>query len=354
MKLIYSCFLFMLPFAACAQTTDGPYVLYGNTQAFVGRIILKDTVPVAVVDSFTDKSKVVLKVNIDGHPEWDFDVKLKSAIGIPVATAKNPGKLLVLSDIEGEFEPFRNLLMANKIVDEKYNWTFGNGALVIDGDLFDRGKQVCQFLWLLYKLEDEAAEKGGSVHVILGNHDIMNLSGDFRYVQPFYLNDAKLLGVGYESFYGANTELGQWLRSKNIIEKIGDLLFIHGGIAPEINRLHLSVAQINEAARPYYDRPKEINGDTTKLLFSGTTSPFWYRGYFMKPNAVIAQVDSTLKLYGVSKIIVGHDIIDHVASFYGGKVIGVDVDEHNGKHEGLLIENDKYYRVDVNGNKTQL
>jgi hypothetical protein len=354
MKLIYSCFLFLLPFTACAQMADGPYVLYSNTQAFIGRINLKDTVPVAVVDSFTDKSKVVLKVNIDRHPEWDFEVKLKSAIDIPVATAKKPAELLVLSDIEGAFEPFRNLLISNKVVDEKYNWTFGNGALVIDGDLFDRGKQVCQFLWLLYKLEDEAARAGGGVHVILGNHDIMNLSGDFRYVQPFYLNDAKLLGVGYASFYGANTELGQWLRSKNIIEKIGDLLFIHGGISQEINKLNLSVGRINEVARPYYDRPTEINGDTIKTLFSGTTSPFWYRGYFAKPNASVAQVDSTLKLYGVSKIIVGHDIIDHVAAFYNGKVIGVDVDEHTGKHEALLIENDKYYRVDDKGNKTQL
>ena len=64
-------------------------------------------------------------------------------------------------------------------MDSACHWTFGKGHLVICGDLFDRGNDVTAELWLLYKLEEEAKEKGGYVHTILGNHEIMNLSGDF-------------------------------------------------------------------------------------------------------------------------------------------------------------------------------
>jgi alpha-L-rhamnosidase len=338
---------------------DGPYVLYGDKQAYVGRINATDNGPLATVDSFAvaDRSKQVLKVKIDKHPEWDFEVQLKAKIDTPASVfnkLEKSSKLLVLSDIEGEFEPFRNLLVANKVIDEKYNWTFDSGALVIAGDLFDRGKQVSQYLWLLYKLESDAAAKGGSVHVILGNHDIMNLGGDLRYVASVYLNNARLLGVGYEFFYSSQTELGRWLRSKNIAEKIGDHLFVHGGISQTLNEKNSSVQDINNQARPYYDRWMQIQNDTTKLLFSGETSPFWYRGYFAEPLASTAQVDSTLKIFDVKKIIVGHTVNEHVASFYDGKVIGVDVDQHDGQHEGLLIIDDKFYRVDDKGNRTEL
>ena len=62
--------------------------------------------------------------------------------------------MLALSDIEGEFENFRALLIAGHMMDSLYHWTFGKGHLVICGDLFDRGRDVVAELWLLYKLED--------------------------------------------------------------------------------------------------------------------------------------------------------------------------------------------------------
>jgi hypothetical protein len=65
-------------------------------------------------------------------------------------------------------------------------------------------------------------------------------------------------------------------------------------------------------------------------------------------------VDSTLAFYGADKLIVGHDIIDHIAAFYDGKVIGVDVNEHEGTHEALLIVQGRYFRIDDKGNKKEL
>jgi hypothetical protein len=348
----------LLPLSSFAQrqlpVSDGPYVFYRSGMVYVKSIVLVDSMPRAVIDSFPEKNKElhILSVKIDSHPDWDFTVKLKKRIKIPSSIySGQEEKTLILSDVEGEFEPFRNLLLAGKVIDEKYNWTFGNGNLIVAGDLFDRGRQVCQFLWLLYKLEEEAAENGGSVHVILGNHEIMNLSGDFRYVQQSYLVNAHRISEAYANYYAADTELGRWLRSKNIIEKVGNMLVMHGGISRQVLAKNLDPETINASCRPYYDATSKPIPDNLTDFFD-ESSPFWYRGYFVEPKATLGLVDSTLAFYRVKRIIVGHDIIEHVAPLYDGKIIGVDVDEHKGTHEALLIETGRYYRMDDKGSKT--
>jgi len=346
----------LLFFLLCCATNvfaqeDGPYVFYRTGEVIVKSIRGGN----AVLDSFPakDKAKHNLTVRLEGHPDWDFTVKLKPNNDWRQQLFKGAAQMLVLSDIEGEFQPFRNLLLASKVIDSHYNWIFGSGRVIVAGDLFDRGKQVSQFLWLLYKLENEARANGGDVNVVLGNHDIMNLSGDFRYVQPQYMANAAALNEPYANLYGSDTELGSWLRTKNIIEKIEDLLVMHGGMCSELLNRKMSLESIDTNCRPYYASPRRQIPDTLADFFNAKAL-FWYRGYFLEPKASQGLVDSTLSFYHCKKIIVGHDIIDHVNSFYTGEVIGVDVDEHEGRHEGLLIENNKYYRIDDKGVKTEL
>jgi len=337
--------------------TDGPYVFYRGDQVVVKSVIKKNGNYIADSSSFpiTKKFNHVLRIHIDDHPEWDFNVKIRKTIINEPATSPGSDKVFAVSDIEGEFEPFRKLLLRVKVIDSNYNWIFGKGNLLVAGDLFDRGKQVTQYLWLLYKLEDEAKEKGGAVHVILGNHEIMNLSGDLRYVDVAYYVNCKTINENYTNLYTENTELGRWLRSKNVIEKDGDFLMVHGGVAQVINKLNMPLAEINSLCRPYYALPLEqIPDGKIQLFFDGTTSPFWYRGYFITPKATQAQIDSTLAIYQVRQILVGHDIIDHISRLYNNEVIGLDVDEHQGTHEGLLSESGVFCRIDDNGLRTIL
>jgi len=350
--------LLLLPLFSRAQNNmvDGPYIFYRNNNAVIKRVTLSGNNYVAVTDSFpiNEVNKQEIKVEIDGHPEWGFTTRLQPHIATPHAeTAATPGKTFFISDIEGEFAATRSLLLAAGVMDTAYRWSFGNGRLVVAGDLFDRGSQVCQELWLLYKLEAEASAAGGEVHVLLGNHDVMNLYGDVRYVQPAYFADGGLMQEAYGSLYGAGTELGRWLRSKNVIEKIGDILVMHGGISPELLPKQLSIEQINAECRAYYGVPVKEMPDTIQPLFTAD-AVFWYRGYFVEPLASEAFVDSVLAFYGVKQMVAGHDIIEHVAPLYHGKVIGVDVDEHEGTHEGLLFEGSRYYRIDGDGTRVPL
>lgn len=260
----------------------------------------------------------------------------------------------MVSDIEGELDGFKRLLIANRILDENNNWTFGTGKLVICGDLMDRGSQVFELFEFLINLEAQAKRAGGEVHTILGNHDLMNLYGDYRYVSKPYLDTTGKPTDQYLKLIARGSKWGDWLRSKNIVEKIGGMLFLHAGISSQILNLGYSIDELNAACKPFYGvRQKELPPDR-KVLF-GANSPFWYRGYFMRPRASAELIDSTLRQYGVKHIIVGHTIVKrNIASYYGGKVIGIDVDRHKDQNYGLFYRKGKWMIADEKGRRLPL
>lgn len=351
---------------ALVSLKDGPYVLYKNDKITVKRIEFRAGKSYVVKEELGNRNDISFNVNTD-TPSQTFKVVLKDLKNEP-GVYEEPDKILALSDIEGNFDALRKLLQANGVIGQDYKWTFGKGHLVVSGDMFDRGNQVTECLWLIYSLEEQAKESGGYVHYILGNHEIMNLSGDVRYVQPKYLNNTTLiLKESYGTLFGENSELGRWLRTKNIIEKVGGTLFVHGGISEDINNTSLSVDQINQLARPYYgqmDNARNANDETLRLLYgspSSSSSPFWNRTYYAKEGSAKKtsdkQIDSTLQKFGVRKIVTGHTIIepgDKVTAHYNNKVINTDTEHAEGKSEALLIEGDKYYRVNVKGERILL
>ena len=128
-----------------------------------------------------------------------FSFNLKPEINIePSIYPLNPFKFLSISDFDGHIEGFTMILRGEGVIDSNFNWTYGNGHLIISGDLFDRGFHITECMWLLYKLESEAAIAGGKVHLIIGNHEIMNMTDDWRYV------DVKYFNVKLSKFFGYN------------------------------------------------------------------------------------------------------------------------------------------------------
>lgn len=341
-----------------AELSDGPYVLYRD-----GAILTKEIVPnkqgslECRIDS-TDGSmrdKLELTSITD---EWGktFSIRLKESLRPEKSVYDKPSKMFMVSDIEGNFSALRKLLCSNGIIDSNYNWTFGTGHLALVGDFFDRGNQVTECLWLIYSLENKAKEAGGYVHFLLGNHEIMNLNGSLGYIQNKYRRNKALMNEKYEDLWGKDSELGRWLRTKNIIEKIGDILVCHGGISKQINEMDASISEINNIARQYYDREDEaqdVNG-RAKFLFSSTDSPFWYRGYYTmddKPKASADQVDSTLDKFNVNLIVTGHTVnrSGTISTYYDGKVLNTDTHHASGKSEGLLVIGSTWYKASDQG-----
>ena len=344
-----------------ALAYDGPYVIYSDSCKSAYSIT-----PSGILEkTFNLKSPISsLKVQTDQLGK-NFELALKSNLLPEPSEFDSPNKLLVISDIEGNFKAFKNLLLSGYVIDENYNWTFGSGHLVIVGDVFDRGYQVTECLWLIYALEEKAKAKGGYVHFILGNHEIMNLNGKLGYLQKKYLDNSKRLTKNYNLLYSERSELGRLLLTNNIIEKIGNILFVHVGISKDVAALPLAISQINTLARQYYSRDafaRKAENYSIKTLFNSKTSPFWYRRYYQdeeikvysngdticKPS--LQDIDRILEKFRVSKIITGHTIIaDTISQHYNGKVINVDTKHAEGKSEALLILNDRYYRVSKKG-----
>ena len=336
---------------------DGPYVLYRDNQVFVKYIHDEHGVKKVQADSMalSGKGAIQLQVATD-DPAHYFTVKLKKELQNEKTDYAAVARMFIVSDIEGNFAAFRKLLQGAGIIDKDFNWTFGTGHLVLTGDFVDRGSQVNEVLWLIYSLEEKARSAGGYVHYILGNHEIMNMNGDLRYVHAKYMQSAEALREGFTSLYGEQSELGRWLRTKNVMEKIGDILFVHAGISPPVNSMDLSTGRLNKLVRPHYaDSLMDFKNPQLDILFSDL-GPFWYRGYYKsEPGSHANTLDSTLRQYKVKKVATGHTVVaDTISALYNGKLINTDVHHLGGHSEGLLMEDGVYYRVLPSGEKKRM
>jgi hypothetical protein len=343
---------------------EGPYVFYKNDS------ILN----VNYVNGNKDDGFYVDKKDYNINSEFSstsyfqidstsFDFKIKSDIKIPKTTYSDGNPIIAISDIEGGYKSFRDFLINSKVIDADLNWKFGKGHLVLVGDFVDRGWSVTQVLWFIYKLEQDAEKHGGFVHFIIGNHELKNMQGNFDSSADKYLAVSRILEKKQSELYDPTSFLGKWLSSKNSIELINGNLFAHGGIHPDIADSNLSLDEINQIIRDnyyraYYPKTKKTN---VQLLTSNKTGICWYRGYF-KDDLTQEEVEMGLDVFNAKTVIVGHTLQSKVNKTYNGKVIGIDVhhpkDYHknwpNGKSEGLLIENDKYYRVFADGKKEEI
>jgi hypothetical protein len=273
---------------------DGPYVYYDG-----GNVIVEEVTPTGLVsNTYTSTTGLQLTCTLP-HMSTSFSFPMKSQIDIePSEYGPTPPKFLTISDFDGHIEGFTMILKDEGIIDNNFDWTYGNGHLVISGDLFDRGFHVTECMWLLYKLESEAEAQGGKVHLIIGNHEMFNVTDDWRYVEVKYFNNAHLMGKRMSELYDSDTELGRWLRSKNIIERIGNYAVTHGGISPEVSALNLTYDQMNDYGR------MEMNGICTSAdcaEVNGSDGTYWYRG-MAEEDLTQAEVDGIISGLGVDRI----------------------------------------------------
>lgn len=345
---------------------DGPYVLYEKD----------DTVRIIGVDEHGQP----YNTTYDVLPE-DYSVEVVSHDGSHRFNVKKsplirnnwkneaPQKLLVISDSHGDLNAFLSVLTGNGVINENYEWTYGNNGLMIVGDIFDRGSDVLPVLWLTYKLQHEARKAGGNVHFVLGNHETRVLCNDLDFAAGKYQDLASYFDIPYAFLFGPNSELGQWLYYTNTIEIIGNSLFVHGGLSENFYNGNYEIPYVNEqisnALFLDYMQRNEYSQDSEFLFsssrrYKGGSGPIWYRGMFGFADAVDHYLtdkvlNGLLKRYDVKRFIVGHTEFDEVSFFRGGRVIGVNVNSTKNcerkASRGILIEDDEVFVIDDKGVK---
>ena len=350
---------------------DGPYLFKKRNKIREIRVVSTDTSYEIeeYVHNSNEKSKFVCFV--ENKEKDSFSFQLKKKIKAPSTKHKQPEKLLAISDIEGNFNAFYSLLVGNGVMDESYNWTYGNGHLVLVGDFVDRGTNVTQCLWLIYMLEQEAEKAGGMVHFILGNHEVMNLLGQTEYVDEKYMALAHRLSgkedaiKAYKYLMSNQRELVRWMKSKNVIERIGKTIFVHGGLSKELITANMSIGEMNSflrmaLTREYFADDGEAN---LKKFLMGPLGPLWYRGLVGRYKKIYTkasqkEVNSTLKYFQAEQMVIGHTVVENISSDYQGKVYRTDIGfptmKFTGKAQGLLIENNQFYRVNDLGERILL
>jgi Calcineurin-like phosphoesterase len=219
---------------------------------------------------------------------WMLPLGALVAAGPAALTQGSAPRIVAIGDVHGAFEPFADILQKAGLIDANREWSGGSTVLVQTGDVFDRGTGVRESLDLLMRLEDEARRAGGRVEALLGNHEVMNLLGDFRDVSPQsyapfadqrsedrrrrayddYVGIAKRRGkttvvqsredwmaahpagfVEYVDALGPRGKYGRWLRSRKVVTTVGDSAFMHAGVqadlaaSPGLDEINRTVAR---------------------------------------------------------------------------------------------------------------
>jgi len=196
--------------------------------------------------------------------------------------------------------------------------------------------------------------------MLLGNHEMMVLRGDNRYIHERYLDGiAKKTRIKHEDLYGPDMALGRWLRICPTAISINGILYVHAGMSPRLVD-GWNLDRLNRQIQAAIDisSPQMAFTDTARMLV-GSLGPLWYRGYFEDnrryARAASADIDRILDQFGVSAIVVGHSGVDSVVSLYEGRVYAIDVDvEALGSLEALLEEDGRIFRIAGDGSRRQV
>jgi hypothetical protein len=189
----------------------------------------------------------------------------------PQSTWFDVGRVVAFGDVHGAADELTGLLRAVGVVDENLGWSAGTAHVVSLGDLLDRGADSRAVMDLLMRLQEEATAAGGALHVLLGNHEAMNLLGDLRYVTPeefaafaaeepagqrersreeWLSEHGRETGdefderfppgyFGHRAAFSADGQYGRWLLGLPVAIGIDDTLFMHGGPSAVLDGLSL-------------------------------------------------------------------------------------------------------------------
>jgi hypothetical protein len=237
-------------------------------------------------------------------------------------------RLVAIGDLHGDSEAALAVLKMAALADDAGHWSGGTAILVQTGDILDRGPDSKGVLELLRRLEGEATSAGGRVVPLLGNHEVMNVQADWRYV-----SDEDIAGFGgLQSRVAAflpDGEWGRWLATHDAVALVEGVVFCHGGLRPTWAAQGLS--SINAEIRDGMFKPK------TKEGVLGEDGPLWYRGFVNEPESEVCDdLQRTLDAVGARRMVVGHTVRDdgRIESRCAGRldVIDTGISAYYGRH----------------------
>jgi hypothetical protein len=311
--------------------------------------------------------------------------------------AEGTGRIVAVGDVHGDLDRFIDVLTMAGLVDDKQHWSGGKTQLVQLGDTTDRGLKSAMVIDFLMQLDREARQAKGRVWCLIGNHEAMRMQGDLRYVpaaeydsfrtkkseqerEKWFQRELAVieangdpqradLALGFRQNWEKEHPLGQaelirafspvgqygkWVLQQRAVLKLGDSLFIHGGISAKY--AEWSESRFNDRVREDIILP--MSQTPEENVTQDPQGPLWYRGLAQDPEESLAPlVDQLLARHKVKRIIIGHTPTKTgVVSRLQGKVILADVglSQYFGARRAcVVLEHDAAFSLD-RGKLTQL
>jgi calcineurin-like phosphoesterase family protein len=335
----------------------------------------------------------------------------------PANAPAGPESVVAIADVHGDFDDFVAILRRTGLIDKQNRWAGGRTTFVQTGDLLDRGPKPREVMDLMMALEKEALQGGGRLVSLLGNHEMMNIMGDLRYVvpvnyasfadgdsekrqkaaydeymkwrgshaallaelpQPMELTEAEWMArhplgfVEQREALGPKGKYGEWLRGHDAVAEIDGVMFLHGGIHPDLaktkldamnKRIHDEIKAFDTSKEylqnehvilPFFNL-QEINNVLQAEVLAELKSrvlanaerqakireflkfqdwlsvrvdgPLWFRGYDKWNDEDGApQASKVLEAYKATHVVVGHTVQQggRIRPRFGNKVFLID------------------------------
>lgn len=279
-------------------------------------------------------TKIAVNFPDDYKPGRYFSFNLKNDIVMERSEYRQPRQMVVVSDVEDAFTAFCKILIRKKVISRHFRWVYNDGHLVILGNKLREGKPKAEFLWFIYSLEEQARQNGGHVHLILGERELYSMGQSWNDHPQYAIKPDRSRSPSTAIFNG-NLELLNWLRSKNIAEKIGEFLFIHESV--------LSLAQFSSHSLV------EINQRARITLKNNTSLPMPIMSSDFNNNATAGSgITSIFKYLKVTHIITGNQL-----ACASGLLIPSP--QHSSNEQlGFLISKKGIFRITSEGKKERL
>jgi hypothetical protein len=290
--------------------------------------------------------------------------------GADVCNIETADRVVAIGDVHGAYTSFVDILRRAGVIGRDSRWSGGRTTLVQTGDVLHRGPDSRKVLDLLMQLEPQAAAAGGRVIALLGNHEVMRMMRDLRYVsaaeyaafrsagseayrevfwgrlldqapaqavaagKPFderelrkrFLAQVPLGYVEMQIAFEPEGPYGRWLRTHAAVARINGVIFVHGGVNPGL--ASKGCEGINaDVRRELDDLPGPDDPRAADTLVAGSDGPLWYRDLALDDTPIHEEdVDQILERLDARAMVVGHTPTDggRMRTRFGHRVIQID------------------------------
>lgn len=301
--------------------------------------------------------------------EYDLDNDVNN-----LGTFHTDNDIIVIGDVHGDITTFINLLLSIGMISKdnnRYVWSGGNTYLVQTGDILDRKRftpgsdegtnpyEELEIIMFLFDLNSQALEVGGRVICVVGNHELMNLCGDFRYASEHHImgcNNIVNKKRGREYLFSHNSELMNLSNRRDgeiedillsmkgklryifykffyPIAKINNWIFVHAGLPIGlVNRWgDNTVSAINNIYKQYiYTDDNHMEQNYNDLF--GDSGIFWTRKYGncngkreCKPCEDLDNILNKLNGRVCGGMVVGHTVKENIEGRCNDRLWCIDI-----------------------------